>query len=347
MIKYEACICNFIKIDYKITYLVEYHKNKIIALLMSKIDSIRKFFSHYKIECDDEMDEESIETIYQLCTNGMLIYGKKLTCICANYIGLYYHCQNNKNQAIKHFLISIGIGNYSVAHHLEHYQKQKDYDDMIKYHVNAIEKDGDIIMNNLGCYYQVQKDYDNMIKYYLMAIEKGNEIAMVNLAYHYEIQRDYISMVKYYLMAIEKGNDFAMNRLGSYYFLWEDYENMKKYYLMAINKGNSDAMNNFGYYYEKQGDYKNMLKYYRMAVEKGNYNAMINLGNYYNKQKDYKKMMEYYLMGFSVDSTNMDTFMKTGIISHKNMFQLILKLYQIIQLKKSLIIEKDHQISKL
>ena len=54
----------------------------------------------------------------------------------------------------------------------------------------------------LGLRHEKQKDYENMIKYYLMAIEKGNSDAMNNLGIYYEEQKDYENMMKYYLMAI-------------------------------------------------------------------------------------------------------------------------------------------------
>lgn len=35
-------------------------------------------------------------------------------------------------------------------------------------------------MNNLGLYYDKQNDYDNMIKYYSMVIENGKPNAKIN-----------------------------------------------------------------------------------------------------------------------------------------------------------------------
>jgi len=65
----------------------------------------------------------------------------------------------------------------------------------------------------LGKYYEEQKDYDNMKKCYINAIEKGHSYAMYKLGFYYEIQKDYDNMKKYYLMAIEKGDDFCKELL--------------------------------------------------------------------------------------------------------------------------------------
>ena len=53
-------------------------------------------------------------------------------------------------------------------------------------------------MNNLGLYYNQQKDYDNMMKYYLMAIDKGDDKAMNNLGVytHFKIHLHSLSHSK-------------------------------------------------------------------------------------------------------------------------------------------------------
>ena len=56
-------------------------------------------------------------------------------------------------------------------------------------------------MYNLGCHYEKEKNYENAIKYYLMAIEHNNVKAIVKLGACYEKQEDYKNMEKYYLMA--------------------------------------------------------------------------------------------------------------------------------------------------
>jgi len=61
-------------------------------------------------------------------------------------------------------------------------------------------------MNNLAIYYHRIKNYDEMKKYYLMAIDLGNINSMVGLARYYDnIEKNYDMMKKYYLMAIDGG----------------------------------------------------------------------------------------------------------------------------------------------
>ena len=50
----------------------------------------------------------------------------------------------------------------------------------------------------------ITKNYGEMEKYYLMAIEKGNTEAMRNFSiYHKTITKDYNQMAKYYLMSVQ------------------------------------------------------------------------------------------------------------------------------------------------
>ena len=79
---------------------------------------------------------------------------------------------------------------------------------MKKYYLMAIDKcyntklNGDIqAINRLGKYYKSQKDYDNMKKYFLMAIDKGDTDAMYSLgSYYKEIENNNAMMYKYFTM---------------------------------------------------------------------------------------------------------------------------------------------------
>ena len=188
-----------------------------------------------------------------------------------------------------------------------------------------------MLMNYIGIYYDEQKDYVNMMKYYLMAIEEnGNSDAMNNLGSYYCEQKDYENMKKYYLMAIENGNDMTMNNLADYYKQQKDYKNMKKYYLMAIEEhGNSDAMNNLGYYYYEQKDYENMKKYYLMAIQRINNTAMFNLGTYYKEQEeDYEIMEKYYLM--ALNNNYIDEIIYTSLLKYYLSFNFVDKYIDFI-----------------
>ena len=91
-----------------------------------------------------------------------------------------------------------------------------------------------------GVYYKnVEKDYVEMKKYYLMAIDKGESKAMYNLGYYYEdVEKDYVEMKKYYLMAIDKGNSDAMINLGNYY-----YQNIEDYSFLTLPYKNKTIIN--------------------------------------------------------------------------------------------------------
>ena len=71
----------------------------------------------------------------------------------------------------------------------------------------------------IGRYHKdITRNYSEMEKYYLMAIEEGDSNAMNNLGYyHQNITKNYSEMEKYYLMAIEKGSKHTINILKKYY----------------------------------------------------------------------------------------------------------------------------------
>ena len=82
-----------------------------------------------------------------------------------------------------------------------------------------------------GIYYKdVEKNYDEMKKYYLMAIENGNVEAMCDLGDYYKhVENNYNEMKKYYMLAIKKGDLIAMENMGGYLkenmaLLYKDFE---------------------------------------------------------------------------------------------------------------------------
>jgi len=73
----------------------------------------------------------------------------------------------------------------------------------------------------LGVHYEHDtKNYDEMKKWYLMAIELKHTDSMYNLAKYYKKNKNYNLMEKYCLMAIESKSSKSMNYLGLYY--WDD-----------------------------------------------------------------------------------------------------------------------------
>jgi len=186
----------------------------------------------------------------------------------------------------------IKIENHEIINHIYN---------LYKYGINerdTFKMEDSIIDLYYGVYYKIKKNYEQMKKYYLVAIEKGCCDAINNLGFYYkEIEKDYEQMKKYYLMAIEKGNMNAMNNLGVYYQNVEkDYEQMKKYYLMAIEKGNTNAMHNLGYYYRYvEKDYEQMKKYYLMAIDNGDKNTIWQLEQFCEKNNDTLGLLQLYI----------------------------------------------------
>ena len=125
---------------------------------------------------------------------------------------------------------------------------------------NIVHNDS-TIYNVLGNYHhEVTKNYPEMEKYYLMAIDLGNSNAMSNYAdYHHMVTKNYLEMEKYYLMAINLGNDLAMHNYAHYHqYITKNYIEMEKYYLMAIDLGDSDAMTSYADYHYNIKNYTEM-----------------------------------------------------------------------------------------
>ena len=122
-----------------------------------------------------------------------------------------------------------------------------------------------------GNYYEnIEKNYDEMKKYYLMAIELGNIYSMNNLGHYYEtIEKNYDKMKKYYLMAFENGNNNGLYYLMEYYRLYNtnNYKELEDILLLYFEKGNKEVIIYLAKYYEKfEIDYDKMEKYYLIGI---------------------------------------------------------------------------------
>jgi TPR repeat protein len=160
-------------------------------------------------------------------------------------------------------------------------------------------------MNNLGTYYKKIKDYDNMKKYFLMAIEHKNVYAMFNLALYYKrVEKNAELTTKYFLMADEYGDKDALLNLGFFFKETKDYNQMKYYFLKAIDKGNRSALCQMGNYYRFiQINEPLMIWYYLEAIAKDCVKSMYNLADYYYLNHDYNNMLKYCLMAIKTNDS--------------------------------------------
>ena len=259
------------------------------------------FCDNEYIDCEKDYifinNPTSIKKIYDLFFHDIPILGE-LNDIESYYYGIYYN------------------------HH------KKDYNEMKKYYLMAIEKGNVNAIESLAYYYRyVETNYDQTKKYYLMAFEKGNMDGILLLADYYSYNdKKYHKMEKYYLMAIEKGNDWAMLAFGDHCKYKKYYKKMEKYYLMAIEKGNERAMHELAKYYEEtEKKYDLMEKYYLMAIEKGNIYSMESLADYYYTKKNYDEMKKYYLILYNGYTDNYNRSRIAGKIA--NYYQHIEKNY--------------------
>ena len=120
---------------------------------------------------------------------------------------------------------------------------------------------------NKGIYYDKLRDYSNMEKAFMEAIELNHIQAMNRLGLYYDDTLNIEKMLKYYLLAIDLNDTSSMYNLARYYSDIQDYENMIKYYLMAIDLDDTDCCYELSIHYQDKKDYENMKKYYIMATE--------------------------------------------------------------------------------
>lgn len=117
-----------------------------------------------------------------------------------------YKNQNKLDQMEKYYLMASEKGNRIAQNNLALYYYEKSrYDEAIKLWTLSDLPES---LFSLGFHYRYNgRNYEQMKKYYLLAIDKKNTLAMCNLANYYKsIENNYELMKKYYLMALQTDN---------------------------------------------------------------------------------------------------------------------------------------------
>src|SRR5436190_1874763 len=119
--------------------------------------------------------------------------------------------------------------------------------------------DNDMLYLYLGIFNFIKKNYDEMKKYYLLAIEKNNMMAINNLAYYYYKEKNYEEMKKYCVMALDK-NNFVLDKsiINQYLDIKFDVGFALKFKDYLTNY-NYDLLNKFIIAYYKIKDVENLL----------------------------------------------------------------------------------------
>ena len=281
---------------------------------------------------------EELLTLYDLTKELKKMYNEKDIQYNENYIDTITDIFNNDN--LNYDLTDKNILNIIGLYYR---YKIKNYDEMIKYYLMAIDLNDDKAMYNLARYYLRIRDFNEMKKYYLMAIELNNSGAMCRLAVYYEyFENNFDEMKIYYLMAIELNDVESMYYLAMYYqYVENNIDKMKKYLLMGIELNDSKTMYGLGHYYQyNEINYDEMKKYYQMSAELKNINAINCLACYYSEiEQNYDKTKKYFLMSIELNDNEILIFLD-------NFFRIETQHYLFKNINSKIAIEKVKELEE-
>lgn len=188
-------------------------------------------------------------------------------------LGYFVDLEGNKKDAVRYFKMAKHKISSAAGNLLSYYVK-KNKEEKIKETFEIILKYNDLNdiangLRHLGGWYYKQKKYDDMMKYLLDAIKFGSTDAPNDLAnYYYDIVKDIDKAIMYYLIGIERNNEYAAYNLGNHYQSSNDTENMLKYWKMAVDLNHEKALLNLINYYKNKNDYHNALFYSKQLLSK-------------------------------------------------------------------------------
>jgi len=179
--------------------------------------------------------------------------------------------------------------------------KEKKYDDAIKYYTEGIElnPDNSYAYNNRGIVYRKLEKYDLAIADYSKAIGLNSKYgdAYYNRGCTYSKLKNYEKAIADYSKAIDlnPNHSGAYNNRGYAYYKINEYDKAMKDLDkdIELNPKYSEAYNNRGYAYYKKNEYDKAIKDLDKSIElnSNNNEAYINKGLVYYKQEEYDKAM--------------------------------------------------------
>ena len=174
------------------------------------------------------------------------------------------------------------------------FMKDRQYDEMKKYFLQAIDENNSDAAYHLGCYYKEQHDYANMKKYLLVAARAGHVDASDEIGYFYYYHHNYNLAKKYFLSAYESGYIPAAYGLALCHKKCSEFDLMVKYLTVCSDGDIMVAKYELGKYYKKLNDFENM-KHFWKTIANYHSRAAYHLGRYYQKQQDFDRMKKFYL----------------------------------------------------
>lgn len=235
-----------------------------------------------------------------------------------------------------------------------------------KDHPIAIEKLKDynypLDMYNLGIYYKNAKNYSEMKKHYLLAIEKKYAPAMYALGYYYQtIKKNYKLMKLYYKMAIKNNDIKSMIALSEYYDkIAKKSKNDTKFINDYTYRDSFIKKYKIHKYDTKKQSVNNhkMKHYLHLAAKKGSIAAMYKLIDYYNSYAYSKSSYdqeymsnEYYRMAADAGCLDalynlIDNECSTGHIDYDIVIEYVKELYDAAKATKAAKTAKTAKVTK-
>lgn len=168
-------------------------------------------------------------------------------------------------------------------------------------------------LNELATQYLTDKDYENALKYYLEASDQGNFYAMYNLACMYYfgdgVEKNESTSLEWFERAARHGDPEGANRAGVMYEngigTGRDLKKAFAYYTESAEEHSLSGMANLGLcYLEGKGtaaDVSSGLDWMEKASAGGNGIASLTMGDYYRDgnyvEKNYVTARKYYERG--------------------------------------------------
>lgn len=226
-----------------------------------------------------------------------------------------------------------------------HYEK-KEYNEMIKYYIMAIERNNINAMIKMGQYYhKICYNFKESKKYYLMAINNNNieGMAYLTLLYCDLLEMNSLSDSFKIMIDINRDQDELTKEFGDIVKSYmSKYEKMKKYY-QIYSANDTDIKRDLYGVYNKYGMTEIQMLRYVDTYSK----LLDNRINHYSVQQKYDRMKEFCKLAIKYDKSGRGMYMLGDYYLKQEKNYEKMKKYMLMSIKKGYVVYgilSEHQL---
>lgn len=176
------------------------------------------------------------------------------------------------------------------------YERKRDFDSAIRYHLHAVSKNIKQSLLSLGKIYSQLKDFENAEKYFKAAVNAKLDRANIELAELYSKTKKKRAAETALLNAVKENEQDSNISLGRFYLMQKkpNFKKAEEQFMLAIDKGDIDGYNQLARVYMKQKQHSKAVATFKKGILNNDSESAHQLGHIFDNQGEFEQSDEMF-----------------------------------------------------